>query len=51
MSELTEENEVLRSKLGMDPRKPIDIKDFHSDITIKKEEQRALNIVLQKEVS
>uniref|UniRef100_A0A0L8IEA8 Uncharacterized protein n=1 Tax=Octopus bimaculoides TaxID=37653 RepID=A0A0L8IEA8_OCTBM len=50
MSELTEENEVLRSKLGMDPRKPIDIKDFHSDITIKKEEQRALNIVLQKEI-
>lgn len=50
MNELTDENECLREQLGMDPKKPVDIKDFQSKISVKREEQRALNIVLQKEV-
>lgn len=50
MNELTDENECLREQLGMDPKKPVDIKDFQSKISVKREEQRALNIVLQKEI-
>ena len=51
MNELTDENECLREQLGMDPKKPVDIKEFQSKISSKREEQRALNIVLQKEVT
>ncbi|GAB1607429.1 hypothetical protein Ahia01_001026400 [Argonauta hians] len=50
INELVEENEILRTKLGMDPRKAVDVKMFRSDMNVKKEEQRALNIVLQKEI-
>ncbi|KAL3881749.1 hypothetical protein ACJMK2_028144 [Sinanodonta woodiana] len=50
INDLCEENEELRRKLGLDPRKPLDLTQFRKNNMIRKEEDRALNIILQREV-
>lgn len=49
LSEILEENEELRARLGLDPREPLDFK-FKQSRLIQKESDRAVNIILQKEV-
>ena len=50
INDLCEENEDLRGRLGLDPRKPLDLTEFRSKKAVRKEEDKALNYILQKEV-
>ena len=50
INDIEEENEELRFKLGMDPRDPLDLTEFRKNKNIRKEEEKALNFILQKEV-
>ena len=50
INDLCEENEDLRGRLGLDPRKPLDLTEFRSKKAVRKEEEKALNYILQKEV-
>ncbi|XP_061195068.1 centrosomal protein of 290 kDa-like isoform X3 [Saccostrea echinata] len=50
INDIEEENEELRFKLGMDPRDPLDLTEFRKNKQIRKEEEKALNFILQKEV-
>lgn len=45
-----EENEDLRYRLGMDPKEPLDLTEFRKNKKLRKEEEKALNFILQKEV-
>lgn len=49
-NDLLDENENLRERLGLDPREPVDVSEFRKDKDRRKEETKALNIILQKEV-
>ncbi len=40
----------MRERLGLDPRKPIDLSDFKKRKNLRIQEDRALNRVLQTEV-
>ncbi|XP_053396760.1 centrosomal protein of 290 kDa-like [Mercenaria mercenaria] len=50
INDLCDENEDLRGRLGLDPRKPLDLTKFRSDKAVRKEEEKAMNYILQKEV-
>jgi hypothetical protein len=50
INEVMDENEELRYKLGMDPRAPLDLTDFRKNKQIRKEEEKALNFILQRQV-
>ncbi|XP_056015074.1 centrosomal protein of 290 kDa-like [Ostrea edulis] len=50
INDIEEENEELRFKLGMDPRDPLDLTEFRKNKQLRKEEEKALNFILQKEV-
>lgn len=50
INDIEEENEELRFKLGMDPRDPLDLTEFRKNKELRKEEEKALNFILQKEV-
>ncbi|KAK3096658.1 hypothetical protein FSP39_002154 [Pinctada imbricata] len=50
INDIEEENEELRFKLGMDPRDPLDLTEFRKNKNIRKEEEKALNFILQREV-
>ncbi len=45
-----DENDDLRSRLGLDPKEPIDLTEFRNKKHIKQQEEKALNRLLQKEV-
>lgn len=51
INDLCDENEDLRGRLGLDPRKPLDLTQFRSKKAVRKEEEKAMNYILQKEVS
>lgn len=50
INDLEEENEDLRYKLGLDPREPIDLTEYRVNKAKRKEEEKALNFILQREV-
>ncbi|KAL4233575.1 hypothetical protein ACF0H5_008256 [Mactra antiquata] len=50
INDLCDENEDLRGRLGLDPRKPLDLTQFRSKKNVRKEEEKAMNYILQKEV-
>lgn len=50
INDCEEENEDLRYRLGMDPREPIDLTEFRANKAKRKEEEKALNFILQREV-
>lgn len=50
INDLCDENEDLRGRLGLDPRKPLDLTQFRSKKAVRKEEEKAMNYILQKEV-
>lgn len=50
MNDLCDENEDLRGRLGLDPRKPVDLTQFRSDKAKRLEGDKATNFMLQKEV-
>lgn len=50
INDLCDENEDLRGRLNLDPRKPLDLTKFRSDKAVRKEEEKAMNYILQKEV-
>uniref|UniRef100_K1PYW1 Centrosomal protein of 290kDa coiled-coil region domain-containing protein n=1 Tax=Magallana gigas TaxID=29159 RepID=K1PYW1_MAGGI len=50
INDIEEENEELRFKLGMDPRDPLDLTEFRKNKELRKEEEKALNFILQKEI-
>ncbi|CAC5417989.1 unnamed protein product [Mytilus coruscus] len=49
-NDLEEENEDLRYRLGLDPREPIDLTEFKANKSKRKEEEKALNFILQREI-
>jgi hypothetical protein len=51
INDLCDENEDLRGRLGLDPRKPLDLTKYRSDKKVRMEEEKAMNYILQKEVS
>ena len=51
INDILDENEELRYRLGLDPKEPLDMKEFKKNKAIRKEEDRALNFALQGEVS
>ena len=50
MNDLCDENEDLRGRLGLDPRKPVDLSQFRADKAKRLEGDKATNFLLQKEV-
>lgn len=50
MNDLCDENEDLRGRLGLDPRKPVDLTQFRADKAKRLEGDKATNFMLQKEV-
>ncbi|XP_052811330.1 centrosomal protein of 290 kDa-like [Mya arenaria] len=50
INDLCDENEDLRGRLGLDPRKPIDLTQFRSDKAKRSEGDKATVIMLQKEI-
>lgn len=50
VNDLLDENEGMREKLGMDPRKPLDLTEFKKKKTLRLQGDRALNMTLQQEV-
>lgn len=50
LNDMAEENEDLRQRLGIDPSEPIDLAGFRKQKVVKKQEERALNLILQKEI-
>ena len=50
VNDLLDENEGMREKLGMDPRKPMDLTEFRKKKTLRLQGDRALNMALQQEV-
>ncbi|KAJ8314697.1 hypothetical protein KUTeg_006847 [Tegillarca granosa] len=50
INDIEEENEDLRYRLGMDPKEPLDLTEFRKNKKLRKEEEKALNFILQKEV-
>ena len=50
VNEVLDENEELRFKLGMDPRVPLDLTGFRKNKAIRREEEKALNFILQRQV-
>jgi len=50
INDLCDENEDLRGRLGLDPRKPIDLTQFRADKAKRNEGDKATVIMLQKEV-
>ena len=51
VNDLFDEVEDLRERLGLDPKQPIDLGEVRKKKGIRTHEERALNQVLQKEVS
>jgi chromosome segregation ATPase len=49
--EVTDENEELRAKLGMDPRKPMSLEELRTAHRTRAEANQAMVQVLQKEVN
>ena len=50
MNNLWEENEALRIKSGLDPGEPLDMDKYHGQLEKRKQEDRAMNIILLNEV-
>ncbi|OWF51997.1 centrosomal protein of 290 kDa-like [Mizuhopecten yessoensis] len=50
INDMEEENEDLRYRLGLDPREPLDLTQFRKNKATRKEEEKALNFILQREV-
>ncbi|XP_060063320.1 centrosomal protein of 290 kDa-like [Ylistrum balloti] len=50
INDMEEENEDLRYRLGLDPREPLDLTQFRKNKATRKEEEKALNFILQQEV-
>ena len=50
INDLNDECEELRERLGLDPKEPIDLTEFHKKKKVRMQEDRALNRILQKEV-
>ncbi|XP_055954901.1 centrosomal protein of 290 kDa [Patella vulgata] len=50
INDILDENEELRYKLGMDPKEPIDLTEFRKNKATRKEEEKALNFILQREI-
>ena len=50
MNDLADEVEELRERLGLDPREPIDMEDYKKKKKLRQQEDRALNIILTKDV-
>ncbi|KAH3726744.1 centrosomal protein of 290 kDa-like [Dreissena polymorpha] len=50
INDLCDENEDLRGRLGLDPRKPIDLTQFRADKAKRSEGDKATVIMLQKEI-
>ncbi len=50
VNDLLDENEGMREKLGLDPRKPMDLGEFRKKKTLRLQGDRALNMALQQEV-
>ena len=51
LNDLADEVEELRERLGLDPKEPMDMTEFNKKKKIRQQEDRALNNILQKEVS
>lgn len=50
INDIEEENEELRFKFGMDSRDSLDLTEFRKNKEFRKEEEKVLNFILQKEV-
>ncbi|XP_041354240.1 centrosomal protein of 290 kDa-like [Gigantopelta aegis] len=50
INDILDENEELRYRLGLDPKEPLDMKEFKKNKAVRKEEDRALNFALQGEI-
>lgn len=50
INDIEEENEELRFKFGMDSRDSLDLIEFRKNKEFRKEEEKVLNFILQKEV-
>ncbi|XP_074654662.1 centrosomal protein of 290 kDa-like [Tubulanus polymorphus] len=50
INDLYDENEELRARLGLDPKEPIDLEKVRHSKNSQHQQDRALNMVLQKEV-
>ena len=50
VNDLLEENEELRSRLGLDPKEPIDLVELRNTKTFQNQQDRAMNQVLNQEV-
>jgi centrosomal protein CEP290 len=50
VNDLYDETEDLRERLGLDPKEPLDLTEYKKKKTLRLQEDRALNRVLQKEV-
>lgn len=50
INDIEEENEELRFKFGMDSRDLLDLTEFRKNKEFRKEEEKVLNFILQKEV-
>lgn len=49
LNEISQENDEFRTRLGLEERRPIDL-TFQKVRKVQKESERALNVILQKEV-
>ncbi|XP_072045515.1 centrosomal protein of 290 kDa-like [Amphiura filiformis] len=50
LNDMLEENEELRSRLGLDPKEPIDLVELRNTKTFQNQQDRAMNQILNQEV-
>ena len=51
LNDVFDEVEELRERCGLDPKEPIDLGEFRAKKSVRTQEHKALNLVLQKEVT